>query len=77
MNLLSLERFNHLCFSNNPVKLTKLQRWCRKRELPARKIGGEWYVDLDAFNTEQPTQKHHVAGYADLIVNRLKASRQT
>lgn len=50
MNLVSLIRFNELRFPADPVPMVKLWRWCRKGKLPARKIGGEWFIDLDAFD---------------------------
>lgn len=49
MNLVTLETFNARCFRDEPLPLHELQRWCRSRYLPARKIGGRWFVDLDAF----------------------------
>jgi hypothetical protein len=50
MNFVSPAKLNDLRFPHDPVPLPKLWRWCRTGKLPARKIGGEWYVDLDAFD---------------------------
>lgn len=50
MNLVTLAKLNELRFPHNPVAETKLWRWCREGKLPARKIGGEWFVDLDVFD---------------------------
>lgn len=51
MNLVNLAKLNELCFPHNPLPEAKFWRWCREGRLPARKIGGEWYVDLEAFDT--------------------------
>jgi hypothetical protein len=75
MNLVNLEKLNSIRFPSNPVKLEKLQRWCRNKQLPARKIGGEWYVDLDAFDQSEPEENADAASdHARLIIERLKAS---
>jgi len=50
MNLVSLEKLNALRFTDDPQPMQKLWRWCREGRLPARKIGGEWFVDLDEFD---------------------------
>lgn len=54
MRLVDLETLNKLRFPDNPVGIQKLRRWCRDEELPARKVGREWFVDLDAF--DRPTR---------------------
>ena len=48
-NWVTLHVLNELRFEDDPVPITKLQRWCRNGGLPARKIEREWRVDLDAF----------------------------
>jgi len=50
MNYVSLEKLNALRFADDPQPMPKLWRWCREGRLPARKIGGEWFVDLDEFD---------------------------
>lgn len=50
MNLVTLAKFNELRFAADPIPMVKLWRWCRDNKLPARKIGGEWRIDLDAFD---------------------------
>lgn len=49
-NFISLEELNRKRFEGDPVPITKLQRWCRARVLPARKFAGEWRVDLEEFD---------------------------
>lgn len=75
MNLVSLPRLNELRFATDPVPATKLQRWCRAGELPARKIGGEWYVDLDEFDRGQGATKVEGGSPAEivrLVIDRLR-----
>jgi len=50
VNYVSLEKLNALRFADDPQPMQKLWRWCREGRLPARKIGGEWFVDLDEFD---------------------------
>lgn len=50
MTYVSLPRLNELRFAQDPQPMAKLWRWCREAKLPARKVGGEWFVDLDAFD---------------------------
>lgn len=73
MNLVSISRFNALRFPQDPQPLTKLWRWCREGRLPARKIGGEWFVDLDAFDRGgKPAQEQSPLSNAARIVEMLK-----
>lgn len=48
MNLVPLDDLNKICFRSAPRPPDELRRWCRNQVLPARKIGGKWFVDLDA-----------------------------
>mgnify|MGYP001587765026 FL=1 len=72
MSLVTLERFNKLRFPDDPVKLTKLQRWCRRHKLPARKIGGEWYVNLKEFDSTKHVPKDDPAEVVRLVVERMR-----
>jgi len=68
MRLVSLQRFNEMRFKDDPIKLTKLQRWCRTGELPARKIGGEWYVNIVEFDsTKHPVVNDYSASLNEFI----------
>lgn len=57
MSLVSPARFNELRFADDPQPLTKLWRWCREKRVPARKIGGDWFIDLDAFDRQKDAEK--------------------
>jgi hypothetical protein len=73
VNYVSLEKLNSLRFPSDPVAMPKLWRWCREGKLPARKIGGEWFVDLDAFDRgEKGEKKQEVSGPARLVLDRLR-----
>lgn len=50
MRYVPLLKLNEIVFPDAPVPLSKLQRWCRQRILPARKFGKEWKVNLDEFD---------------------------
>lgn len=73
-NWVSLPRLNELRFKDDPKPMTKLWRWCREERLPARKFGGEWHVDLDAFDAPTPV-KAGAAEVVQLAINRLRAVR--
>lgn len=73
MNLVSLDDLNRLRFPQSSVKLTKLQRWCRAGALPARKLGGEWYVDLDEFDRQKPAPKQDLSAHVRLVVDRMRS----
>lgn len=75
MNLITLPRLNELRFAADPVPLAKLWRWCRDNKLPARKVGGEWRVDLDAFDRGEQGQKAEEIKpprRVQLVVDRLR-----
>ena len=71
MNLVSPARFSELCFPQDPVPLPKLWRWCRNGALPAQKIGGEWYIDVDAFQ-KKAEEKQQSVPVVNLVVDRLR-----
>lgn len=73
MNLIPLAKLNELRFPDHPVPATKLQRWCRDGELPARKIGGEWFVDLDAFDNAPVRKKEDISPAARAVLDRMRA----
>lgn len=68
--LVSISKFNALRFPSDPQPATKLWRWCREGKLPARKVGGEWFVDLDAFDKVEQKQAH--TGVVSRVVDRLR-----
>lgn len=72
MNLVSLPRLNELRFAQDPQPMAKLWRWCREAKLPARKVGGEWFVDLDAFDRgEKGVEKQAVGPFAQGVLDKL------
>jgi len=72
MNLVSLPRLNELRFPADPQPMAKLWRWCREGRLPARKVGGEWFVDLDAFDRgEKAAPEQAVGGQARAVLDKL------
>jgi len=73
-NWVTLPRLNALRFREDPVPMAKLWRWCREGRLPARKIGGEWYVDLEAFDAPAPA-KTGPGEVVQLAIERLRAVR--
>lgn len=75
MNLITLAKLNELRFSADPRPLQMLQRWCRRKELPARKIGGEWYVDLDAFDKGEAKEKQAVSPVVQIAIDNLRKRR--
>lgn len=46
--LMDLDQWRRARFAGEPPGLSTVRRWCREGELPAKKIGGTWFVDLDA-----------------------------
>lgn len=77
MNWISLAALNRLRFAADPVPEAKLQRWCRDRLLPARKFGGEWRVDLDAFDAlEKPVANQATGKIVRLAIDNLRRARE-
>lgn len=72
MNLVGLDSLNRLRFPQDPVPLSKLQRWCRVGALPARKLGGEWYVDLDEFDHQKTAPKQDLSPHVRLVIDRIR-----
>lgn len=75
MKYVPLLKLNDAIFREAPVPLPKLQRWCRKGYLPARKIGGEWFVDLDEFGRPKPTVLPDVTDHVRQVIDRLTGLR--
>lgn len=76
MNFVDLDTLNRMCFPHNPVARQKLQRWCRRKALPAKKWCGEWYVDLDRM--DDATVSGQATGPAEivrLVVDKMRARR--
>ncbi len=46
--LMDLEQWRHARFAGRPPSLTTIRRWCREGHVPGKKVGGTWYIDLDA-----------------------------
>lgn len=46
--LMELEQWSRARFEGNPPSPTTMRRWCREGHVPAKKIGGTWFIDLDA-----------------------------
>ena len=68
-NYVSLKELIKLRFSHMQISITKLQRWCREKVLPARKLGGEWWVDLDEF--DKPPQNDLDPLTAEIMSNLI------
>lgn len=72
MNLVTLETLNRKCFPEDPRPMDELQRWCRKRVLPALKIGGTWFVDLDKLGDEKEAKKQDFSPVAQLVIDKMR-----
>lgn len=75
VNWIPLAQLNALRFPTCPVPDAKLWRWCREGHLPARKFGGDWYVDLDAFDrgeTGEKPKEIKPPRAVQLVVDRLR-----
>lgn len=67
MKLQSIENWakEHFVPGSEP-DLQRVRRLLREGELPGRKVGGKWYVDLDGFESEPLDD-------TDPVVNELLA----
>ncbi len=68
-NWVSLSVLNELRFAMDPVRMSKLRRWCRNEKLPSRKIDGEWLVDLDEFDAMKTTRLDPFAAAVAALLN--------
>lgn len=46
--LMDLDHWRKARFAGQPPSMTTVRRWCREGHVPAKKMGGTWYIDLDA-----------------------------
>lgn len=46
--LMDPDQWRRARFAGTPPGMTTVQRWCRDGAIPAKKIGGNWYIYLDA-----------------------------
>ncbi|MCK0743602.1 helix-turn-helix domain-containing protein [Chromohalobacter nigrandesensis] len=46
--LMDLEQWRRARFAGDPPSETTIRRWCREGHVPAKKIAGTWFIDLDA-----------------------------
>ena len=46
--LMDPEQWRRARFAGEPPAMSTIRKWCREGTIPAKKIGGAWYIDLDA-----------------------------
>lgn len=46
--LMDLDQWRQARFAGRPPSMTTVRRWCREGHVPAKKMGGTWFIDLDA-----------------------------
>jgi len=46
--LISLKEWQAQRFAGKGPTLCTIRRWCQDGHLPAKKIGNQWYIDLEA-----------------------------
>ncbi|UYG08396.1 excisionase [Halomonas sp. M4R1S46] len=46
--LMSLEEWRKARFAGEPPAMSTIRKWCREGHVPSKKIGGSWFIDLDA-----------------------------
>lgn len=46
--LMHVDQWRAMRFEGKAPSAGTVRRWCRNGELPAKKIGAHWFVDLDA-----------------------------
>lgn len=76
MNWIPLDELNAQRFRNSPRPPHELQRWCRLKLIRARKIGGKWFVDLDAFDHPEALQNHKVSPQVQALLDKFRAQGQ-
>ena len=53
MRLISINEFVDTYFSQQSRPSTRAVRnWCRDDKLPAKQIGGQWFIDAEAFEAD-------------------------
>ncbi|WP_342594554.1 helix-turn-helix domain-containing protein [Salinicola lusitanus] len=46
--LMCLEDWRKARFAGKPPGISTVRRWCNEGTIPAKRIGGTWYIDIDA-----------------------------
>lgn len=46
--LMDPDQWRKARFAGRPPAMSTIRKWCREGVLPAKKIGGAWFIDLDA-----------------------------
>ncbi|SDO71024.1 Excisionase-like protein [Halomonas shengliensis] len=46
--LMKPEEWRKARFAGTPPAMSTIRKWCREGTVPAKRIGGVWYIDLDA-----------------------------
>ncbi|WP_110647560.1 helix-turn-helix domain-containing protein [Salinicola peritrichatus] len=46
--LMSLDDWRKARFLGKPPGRSTVRRWCNDGTIPAKRIGGNWYIDVDA-----------------------------
>lgn len=46
--LMDPDQWRRARFAGTPPAMSTIRKWCRQGVLPAKKIGGAWFIDLDA-----------------------------
>lgn len=46
--LMDPDQWRRARFAGEPPPMSTVRKWCREGAVPAKKIGGAWFVDLDA-----------------------------
>ncbi|WP_245583355.1 helix-turn-helix domain-containing protein [Oceanospirillum beijerinckii] len=46
--LMSIEEWRKRRFLGEAPAPVTVRKWCANGEIPAKKIGGNWYIDVDA-----------------------------
>jgi hypothetical protein len=53
VELIDAHEFRERYFSDRSRPSARtVTNWCAQQKLPARKIGGEWYIDAEIFEAE-------------------------
>lgn len=54
MRLIDVHEFLDTYYSQRSRPSARTVRtWCEKRQLPARHIGGKWFIDQEAFEADE------------------------
>lgn len=72
MNWVDLPTLKAKRFPEQQIEDSEMQRWCRLSMVPARKIGGRWFVDLDAFDAQEAPIKQSVSPTVQLVIDKMR-----